>query len=281
MLVRTLSGAAAIPLFVWLCLAGARAFAVATAILAAIGLFEFWRALRRAGREPNPIVCLLGLVAPVSVACACRKAHFGWDCILAGLRVLGMGLVAAGAWEVLRSAREETPGAGSRLGAGLLAAAYISLFAGLSALRTLPQSVQGGALAGRDLGAALVLTVAIAVWSTDTFAYLAGRQFGKRKLAPTISPAKTVEGAIGGLVAGVAAGLAAGLWLFEDWATGLGIGLAAGTLGQIGDLLESALKRQLGTKDFGSLMPGHGGVLDRCDSLIFVATAVAAVLAFR
>lgn len=119
-------------------------------------------------------------------------------------------------------------------------------------------------------GLELLVWVFIITWSTDIGAYFAGRSFGRRKLAPTISPSKTVEGLIGGMVA---ATLFGGLWVFL---TGLGgtLYLAAPLLAlwaQLGDLFESAMKRRAGVKDSGSLLPGHGGVLDRLDGLVPVA----------
>ncbi|MEO7655473.1 MAG: phosphatidate cytidylyltransferase [Sphingomicrobium sp.] len=119
-------------------------------------------------------------------------------------------------------------------------------------------------------GLELLVWVFIITWSTDIGAYFAGRSFGRRKLAPAISPNKTVEGLIGGMVAATVFG---GLWVFL---TGLGgaLYLAAPLLAlwaQLGDLFESAMKRRAGVKDSGSLLPGHGGVLDRLDGLVPVA----------
>ncbi len=116
-----------------------------------------------------------------------------------------------------------------------------------------------------------VLLVFVIVWSNDTFAYLTGRCVGRTKLAPLLSPKKTVEGAVGGLIAGVIA-----VYLYNRFA-GLGlalvevIGLALvlGIVGLLGDLFESLLKRGGGVKDSGNVIPGHGGVLDRMDSLFF------------
>lgn len=122
----------------------------------------------------------------------------------------------------------------------------------------------------REWGAWLMLLVAVCVWMTDTGAYLVGRKWGKHKLAPTLSPNKTVEGSVGGLALAVLTGVCFGLWIHLSWQHGLVVGLIAGVMGQMGDLFESALKREIGIKDFGGIMPGHGGALDRFDSLLFV-----------
>lgn len=137
-----------------------------------------------------------------------------------------------------------------------------------------------------DQGEAFVLVPLAVSFGTDTFALFAGMLFGKHKLAPAVSPKKTVEGAVGGLLGGVI-----GMLLFQ-WIAGplagislscsliLILGLAGSVLGQIGDLAFSAIKRESGIKDYGKLLPGHGGVLDRFDSVTFVAPFVWLVFAF-
>ena len=124
-------------------------------------------------------------------------------------------------------------------------------------------------------GIELLVWVFIVTWSTDIGAYFAGRSFGKRKLAPTISPNKTVEGLYGGIAAATILG--------STWAlaTGLGTALLAlapvlAVAAQAGDLFESGLKRRAGIKDSGTWLPGHGGALDRLDGLVPVAVLTAA-----
>jgi phosphatidate cytidylyltransferase len=124
-------------------------------------------------------------------------------------------------------------------------------------------------------GIELLLWVFIVTWSTDIGAYFAGRRFGRRKLAPSISPGKTVEGLYGGIAA---ATLLGGAWAY---ATHLGAALFAlapilAITAQAGDLFESAIKRRAGVKDSGAWLPGHGGVLDRLDGLVPVAVLTAA-----
>lgn len=118
----------------------------------------------------------------------------------------------------------------------------------------------------------LLMMLILHVWATDTFAYIAGRLIGGPKLAPKISPNKTWAGLIGG---SIAAGLVLGAlaqWVNMPYAVWFyGLGLILGGVAQMGDLLESYLKRQAGFKDSGSLLPGHGGVLDRIDGLIMAA----------
>ena len=127
-------------------------------------------------------------------------------------------------------------------------------------------------------GPSRVLLILLVVWATDIGAYFAGRRFGVRRLAARTSPGKTVEGAAGGLAAVVVLGIAAGLWLDLPMAhvTLLAlVCLVAGALSVLGDLVESLIKRKSGVKDSGNLLPGHGGVLDRIDSLTAAAPAFA------
>lgn len=124
-------------------------------------------------------------------------------------------------------------------------------------------------------GLAWFLLALFITWLSDTFAYLAGRTWGKRKLIPRVSPNKTIEGAIGGLVAAAITAVICDNWFGMDIgvARSIGIGLFLGAAGQIGDLSESVLKRGRGVKDSSNLIPGHGGMLDRIDALIFVIVA--------
>jgi phosphatidate cytidylyltransferase len=124
-----------------------------------------------------------------------------------------------------------------------------------------------------------LLLIVLPLWVGDSLAYFVGRSIGKHLLAPKISPKKTVEGAVANLFACVvaAAGIAV-LVALPVW-IGVACGLMAGTLGQAGDLFESSLKRAAGVKDAGGLLPGHGGILDRIDSLLFAAPFEALLIA--
>jgi len=118
----------------------------------------------------------------------------------------------------------------------------------------------------------------VPLWGGDTAGIFVGKAFGRRLLAPKISPKKTVEGAIANLFACPLVSIPLGLAIGLSWEAGAACGLAAGTFGQLGDLFESYVKRQAGVKDSGSLLPGHGGLLDRVDSLLFTAPIVFAIL---
>ncbi|HBK59402.1 MAG TPA: phosphatidate cytidylyltransferase [Firmicutes bacterium] len=127
-----------------------------------------------------------------------------------------------------------------------------------------------------DAGLGLALLFVVSVWMNDMGAFFTGKAFGRRKLAPGLSPKKTVEGAIGGFVWAALAsavfkalGDASGLWYTLDWLHAIILALTIAACGQLGDLAESAMKRDTGIKDTGWIFPGHGGVLDRFDSFFF------------
>ncbi len=134
-----------------------------------------------------------------------------------------------------------------------------------------------------------ILLILCFAWGGDTAAYFAGRAFGRHKLAPIVSPHKTVEGAVGGVIGSMVAGLlvtfvygllSGRLQVFtvninpQHYLVILGLGALASVLGILGDLFASAVKRQVGIKDYGTIFPGHGGILDRFDSVMFIAPFV-------
>ena len=175
--------------------------------------------------------------------------------------VLMTALLVAGAMSVAFG--EPGPHALADAAASIFAPIYIGLPLGaLAAVR------DGGAGDGRV--AVLLLLVVIVV--SDSAQYYTGRAFGRRPLSPSISPKKTVEGAIGGVVFGTIAMAVGGHYVFQApiWAVSL-LGAAISLLGIVGDLFESLLKRSAGVKDSSNLIPGHGGVLDRIDSWLFAA----------
>ncbi len=121
-------------------------------------------------------------------------------------------------------------------------------------------------------GLILVFYVLLLIWTTDSGAYFVGRKWGRNKLWPDISPKKTIEGSIGGIVAATIVGTIFYFFfpIFSSYITALLVIIVASIFGQLGDLVESALKRHYAVKDSGNVLPGHGGILDRFDSLIYV-----------
>jgi phosphatidate cytidylyltransferase len=196
---------------------------------------------------------LPGLAVPVIVCAACAAAadHAAW----------GLLLLLAGGAAVGMPVRR---GSLRHLGWGVL---YVGL-AGIALVW-----LRGADAAGRGN----VLFLVLVVWASDIGAYLAGRLIGGARLAPSISPAKTWSGAAGGLLAAVLIGLAAASLSGRAPAPAAALALLLGVAAQGGDLLESLLKRRFGVKDSGTLIPGHGGLLDRVDGLLAAAPAAALV----
>ena len=130
-------------------------------------------------------------------------------------------------------------------------------------------------LANHPDGALRILALVILISCNDTFAYIAGVLIGKHKLAPSISPKKTWEGLIGGAIASIIGGALIFHYLFQTyWLVGSAIGVMTVITATCGDLIESAIKRDLAIKDMSNLLPGHGGIMDRLDSALFTAPAV-------
>lgn len=136
--------------------------------------------------------------------------------------------------------------------------------------------------AGSEFRPKILISIFILIWTNDTFAYLVGKNFGKRKLFEKISPKKTIEGFVGGMLFTVIAGILISRYYFNPspqyaskslliWAV---TAVIISVFSTLGDLIESKFKRMAGVKDSGKIMPGHGGILDRLDSIIFVAPFV-------
>ncbi len=164
---------------------------------------------------------------------------------------------------VLSMTRRELDGALTDWGLSFATALYVALpLAYFVALRQL------------DRGVVWMLVALACTWACDSAAYVVGRAIGRRPFSPRLSPKKTWEGTLGGLGAATAAGLLTTPLLALPWAAALALGCAVGCAAIAGDLAESFIKRQLGVKDSGTLIPGHGGALDRLDSLLFAVPVV-------
>ncbi len=180
-------------------------------------------------------------------------------------------VIALAAWELTNLARRGALG-GASSGRLEVLAVLVVIYLTLPILALVAMRLRGGP----ESVFLLMLTVMV----SDTAQYYTGRTFGRRPLAAAISPKKTIEGAIGGLVFGTLLFVVLGAWWAPQFTAGVRIvlGLAIVVLGIAGDLFESLLKRRANVKDSSSLIPGHGGVLDRIDALLFAAPAYYAAL---
>ena len=253
LIVRTVFGVCYAGIFIVCLLLGTLPTAIFTAVMSFLCCFEVYRMVRLDGKVPNE---WLGLTAAVLFP-LCALVDSVWLNALLFILVLSLGI-----W-YLYSPR-------TRL-ADVSVTAFGALYTGfmLSAVVLLRGRIPGFP------GALLSIGVCASVWLSDSFAYLVGSRFGKHKMAPRISPHKSWEGFAGGMLGSILIWVI--LWLTGFYELSLWYAIVCAVLvnvlGVFGDLIESRIKRGVGVKDSGNLIPGHGGMLDRCDSLIFAGIA--------
>jgi phosphatidate cytidylyltransferase len=238
-------------------------FMILAAALIGLTVFELASALRFAGRDVPRVASTVVAVATVPAAFFLGVEGL-WLALLGAVVIISLWRLG----EQLRPSHRA--GAGALLGdigAGALVQVYVTFMAGLYVV-----------LVGLDGGEWWTLASIIIVVVTDIGAYASGLAFGKHKLAPTISPGKTWEGFAGSIVVAVIAGILLGwLMLGQPWWVGLVMGLLLALVGTMGDLTESLIKRDLGVKDISTWLPGHGGFLDRLDSILPSAAVAYAI----
>jgi len=255
MIARLTTAAVGIPLLVLVVWAGEPWFAMAVAGLAAIGAVEVCRMARNRGMTPSQTSA-----AVLTLALVGSHYVYSTDVSTPGFTLQGLiaalVVVAASFYSVKSFGPMKPRSWGLTIGAALYPG---GLLAHAPLLRDLDQGLEW------------VVFLLIVTFSTDTAAFFVGKAIGKRPLAPKISPNKTWEGAIGGFLGAIVAATLAAMALDLDsgMATILILGALMGVVGQVGDLFESRLKRIANVKDSGGLFPGHGGVLDRLDSIVF------------
>jgi phosphatidate cytidylyltransferase len=265
--VRVAVGAVLIPIVLAVTYAGGLFYAIFVALLAALGAYEFTAMAARAGWHPGRILAIAGASA------ICLSFHFGAGALPGA--VMSAVLVIILVERLTGSTREHYF---ADVASTFLGAVYCGWLLGHFIWLRNPgprlAEVAGGA--GLEVGVAAVYLVLVLTWTYDSVAYLAGSLLGRHKLIPRISPSKTVEGLAGGLVGCAVAGLVcrATFAPFLSIGEAVVVGLALGGIAQVGDVAESMLKRSTGAKDSSNLIPGHGGFLDRFDSLLFTGPAL-------
>jgi phosphatidate cytidylyltransferase len=247
-----------VPCIVGITLLGDIAFLLLVDVIILLGLREFYRLLQAKGYRPYKFL---------GSACAVALSVYVWRGGAGGPLVITLALMLIMSRELFR--RQPRQGLVD-IAVTTLGILYVGWLG--SHLVMLRETGRGVPDSGH-LGARLVLFAAAVTWAGDVMAYLVGVAFGRRAMAPRISPKKTVEGGVGGLAGSALAGWLSAVTFLPLLAPLLGaaVGLVAGFCGQVGDLVESMLKREAGLKDTAVLLPGHGGVLDRFDSLLFTA----------
>ncbi len=273
---RVLFGLAALPVVFTVVWIGDWALAAFIAVVAAIAGWEFFRIAEAAGYRP------MATIGTALAGCIPLVVHARYLGLirpnLAWLAVTLVGVFGIAVWA-------RSPDSGRPLGAAavtLIGAAYTGgLFSFAYVIRYHPYAV------GTAAGTALLFLPMLLVWATDTGGYFVGRAIGKRKLHPEVSPGKTVEGAIGAVLITLLV-----CWIFVRLVlapqaqlalTPLGIVVLAVGLSvavQVGDLSESLLKREAGVKDSSGILPGHGGMLDRIDGMVFALPLAHLLLGF-
>ena len=256
MLTRILTACVLIPLLVLiLFFSGTLVYPIAWAILAGIAVFETFRVF---GRGKDFWLSIPAYLIALGLPFGYYFSGFGTKILLAAILVYLLWVISV---TVFRRGTFSFADAASLF----VVVIYISVgFAALSAIR----------YGFGDFGKYLCLLAFIGPWVTDTFAYFTGRFFGRHKLIPEVSPKKTVEGSVGGTVFCVVGYIVFGLimqfgygFTVNYWMLGIA-GLLVAVISQIGDLIASLIKREHGIKDYGKIFPGHGGVMDRFDSVL-------------
>jgi phosphatidate cytidylyltransferase len=245
------------PLIIGPILLGAFATMIAVCVLSLLCYREFARAT---GLFRERIISLVVVLGILCVTYACVDNWYGF---FAALSPLTVGVIA-----VITIVEDQPKGFVQRVGLGVLAFMLFGICFG-----------HLGFFCNDVRYRAIVCWLLLCVELNDVFAYICGKSFGHRKLAPNTSPNKTVGGALGALIlttilAAVLAHLVFSGTIMADWNHALVLGLIISVVGQLGDLLMSSVKRDIGIKDMGTTLPGHGGILDRFNSLLLVCPAV-------
>ena len=272
-LMVSLVGIPGLLLLIWL--GGWPYFALITAITL-IGIHEYLKMLRAENLATRDIPLYLAALAILILAAqGSGRLNLPWaPGFDSGVILLTVILVLTlQTWDVVKSPDRSWLGMGAHLVGFIWIAGFMSSFIIIRQLTNI-----SGYQTDVDIGFRLTLALFVSVWVCDSAAYFFGKAFGKTKIAPQVSPNKTVLGTAAGLLAAI---LTMQLFALRAWLPGFNVadylvlGVITGAFGQLGDLAESRLKRDMGAKDSSNFLPGHGGILDRFDSLLYVMPVTA------
>ncbi len=263
---RLLSTVVLVPPLVVALIIGVSAIAAVLVLVALLAGLEVFRLLKAAGYPSLP---LFGTALAVAMVLEAAVRPMGEK----GVLLVAVGAVLAGVGALGRADPRDGLVVWFTTVSGAL---YVGLISFVLHLANAGPAIPGGAiLAPVSSGQGWILLLVLGVWSYDTGAYLVGRQIGRHKFMTHISPAKSIEGLVGGLVTTTVVTCLMLAALGQAWPGGLLLGPLLGLAAQAGDLAESMIKRAAGAKDSGTLIPGHGGILDRIDSFLFAGPVVA------
>lgn len=264
---RIAVGVVCIPIFVLIVLIGKIPFLIFVNVVIILALWEFYTLAEKKGFFPSKI---LGVATTVGISFG---LYFHYEKAMWSVLLLMFILMMI--YELFKGKEHSL----INLSVTLFGVLYLSLFASFILIREIPLIIDRPYITG----GLIILMIFFTIWICDTGAYLLGSHFGKHSLYSRISPNKTWEGAIGGFLIGIIASIVISSFFPVRllWVDSIVIGAVVGTLGQISDLIESMFKRYAGVKDSSSILPGHGGVLDRFDSPLLVGPIIYLYLIFR
>lgn len=255
-----------IPLLAAVSIIGKIPFLLFVLAIGLISYFEFSKMMRHKRNFTNKLIGY----SSVALIIINEYKHF-FDYHIFFVIVISLLLLS----ELFRNKESAT----TNLGATLLGICYIGFFS--AAIVDIREFYSDSAFTYSQ-GGYLIISILASIWICDSAAYFIGSAYGLHKLMPRVSPHKSWEGAVAGFIFSIFAMITAKYFMLEflQWQDAIAIGIIVGLFGQIGDLIESLIKRDAGVKDSSSIIPGHGGILDRFDSFLFTAPIVSLYLSF-